>query len=122
MYNHSYELTYRENNDTQYRKELLHVFGLTQYTDDIFKHMDKLYEQVKEEYNEIFETLTKHNKLSIMCQTENNKFTLLFSWDLFYCNHQLIHAILSNKSRKIIQSCKTNLIQTIKELGAKSDK
>ena len=53
MYNYSLKLTYPNENDTVYRKELLEAFHLTEYTDQINRYIDNLYEEVKENYTDI---------------------------------------------------------------------
>ena len=53
MYNYSPVLSYRTKSDTVYRKELLDCFNMTEYSDEINKKMDILYNSVKEYYSEI---------------------------------------------------------------------
>jgi len=39
MYNYSINLSYREKDDTTYRKELLDCFHMNEYNDDIVKNI-----------------------------------------------------------------------------------
>ena len=118
MYNYSLQLTYKnldeEHSDTQYRKELLDVFYMKEYDEEMLKKQDVLFEKVKEEYGEIINYIINNDRLALIRNvSENDAFMILFSWDYFYDNHNLISAILKNKDRKIIEQLKQKLINII---------
>ena len=101
MYNYKLELTYREKDDTQYRKELLLVFGLTEYTDKINQYIDALYKDIKEEVKPVINSLLENDPLTMFSKLdENGCFMILFSWDYFHETHQLIRALLSKNGKK----------------------
>ena len=51
MYNYSLKLTYQDKaDDTIYRKELLEAFNLKEYTDEINRYIDELYNKVKDDF------------------------------------------------------------------------
>ena len=113
MYNYSLILTYKNNDDTTYRKELLEAFHLKEYTHEINKYRDQLYDQVKNEYSEVVQCLTQNDPLAMFRSlNEKDCFMLLFSWDFFYDNHQLLKAI-HNKTDDISLRKKT-LMDNIK--------
>ena len=118
MYNYSVKLTYKnldeEHSDTQYRKELLDVFSMKEYNEEMLKKQDELFKHVKGEYTEIIKNIISNDRLSLIRKVnENDAFMILFSWDYFYDNHNLINAILTNKDRKIIEQLKQKLINII---------
>ena len=117
MYNYSIKTTYLDldddKQDTQYRKELLQVFELAEYTNKINEHIDALYEKVKSQYQDVIQCV-KNNDPMVMFRTldENGCFMILFSWDFFYEHHQLLSAILSKQEN--ISDMKNLLIEKIK--------
>ena len=118
MYNYSINLKYKnldeEQSDTQYRKELLDVFSLQEYDEDMIKKQDTLFEKLKNEYSEITSCIINNDRLALIRNVnENDAFMILFSWDYFYDNHNLISAILTNKDRKVIDTLKKKLINII---------
>lgn len=118
MYNYSIKLQYKnldeEHSDTQYRKELLDVFSLKDYNEEIIKKQDTLFQQLKDEYTEITKCVINNDRLALIRNvSENDAFMILFSWDYFYENHNLIRAILNNKDRKVIDKLKKKLINII---------
>lgn len=118
MYNYSIKLQYKnldeDHSDTQYRKELLDVFSLKEYNEEIIKKQDTLFQQLKDEYTEITKCVINNDRLALIRNvSENDAFMILFSWDYFYENHNLIRAILNNKDRKVIDKLKKKLINII---------
>lgn len=118
MYNYSIKLQYKnldeDHSDTQYRKELLDVFSLKDYNEEIIKKQDTLFQQLKDEYTEITKCVINNDRLALIRNvSENDAFMILFSWDYFYENHNLIRAILNNKDRKVIDKLKKKLINII---------
>lgn len=118
MYNYSVKLTYKnldeEHCDTQYRKELLDVFSMKEYNEEMLKKQDELFKHVKGEYTEIINHIICNDRLSLIRKVnENDAFMILFSWDYFYDNHNLISAILTNKDKTIIEELKKKLINII---------
>ena len=118
MYNYSIKLQYKnldeDHSDTKYRKELLEVFSLKEYNEEIIKKQDTLFQQLKDEYTEITKCVINNDRLALIRNvSENDAFMILFSWDYFYDNHNLISAILNNKDRKVIDKLKKKLINII---------
>ena len=101
MYNYSINLSYPNNNDTTYRRELLECFGMKEYSDDINTKMDELYTQVKPYYVEIIALVKKNSQLAFLDLEDLSYFMLLFAWEYFYDNHLLLVGI-HNKSDQII--------------------
>lgn len=120
MYNYSINLIYRdlkdEKSDTQYRKELLDVFAMSEYTEEIIFKQDLLYKEVKEEYKEIIQLIKETDRLAFIRKfDEYDAFMLLFSWEYFYEHHMLIKAILTKPHNKNnVSLCKQNLFEKIK--------
>ena len=111
MYNYSIQLNYKnlsdDASDTQYRKEVLDVFSMNEYSEDMIKKQDALFEQLKDEYSEITKCIMNNDRLALIRNvSENDAFMILFSWDYFYDNHNLICAILTNQEREIIDELK----------------
>jgi hypothetical protein len=107
MYNHSLNLKYREiDSDTQYRKEVLEVFGMDEYTDSIIDNkINILQQKVGEFYNDVYPLVEKYDKLaSILGITKEHCFIILFSWEFFYENHAVLNAIFEKKPNDVIQS------------------
>ena len=101
MYNYSAILSYRDKNDTEYRKELLECFNMTEYTDEINKKIGELYIVVKEYYTDIINLIRDNNPFALMTALDEPAcFTLLFSWEYFVENHHLLVEI-HNKTNKI---------------------
>jgi len=118
MYNYSLQLTYKHLDDelsnTQYRKELLDVFSLNEYNEEMIKKQDILFNQLKNEYSEISNCIINNDRLALIRNiNENDAFMILFSWDYFYDNHNLICAILTNQDRNTINELKQQLINII---------
>lgn len=118
MYNYSIQLNYKnlsdDASDTQYRKEVLDVFSMNEYSEDMIKKQDALFEQLKDEYSEITKCIMNNDRLALIRNvSENDAFMILFSWDYFYDNHNLICAILTNQEREIIDELKKKLINII---------
>ncbi len=113
MYNYLTKLTYRDfENDEIYREELLKCFNLDEYTDNINSEIQKLYEIVKEHYPSIIESLKKNKKFAIFNITDDFLyFTILFSWDYFFENHEFIKSILNKSSN--YEKIKTDLINKL---------
>ena len=112
MYNYSLKLTYPNENDTVYRKELLEAFHLTEYTDQINRHIDNLYEKVKEHYTDIIQCLNENDPLMQFGKTNTEDcFMILFSWQYFSDNHELLRAIFTKSDDILVR--KNNLINKI---------
>jgi hypothetical protein len=114
MYNYSIELKYKnldiEDSDTQYRKEVLAVFSMKEYNQDMIKKQDTLFNVLKDEYKEIIKCIMNNDRLALIRNVnENDAFMILFSWDYFYDNHNLIRAILKKDNKNIIDNLKQKL-------------
>ena len=101
MYNYSAILSYRESDDTRYRKELLDCFNMDEYNDKIIENMNLLYEKVKDHYTNIITALKPKHPFSPFGNIEDRDcFMFLFAWEYFYEMHQLLIEI-NNKGDKI---------------------
>jgi|TARA_B100000795_G_scaffold93235_2_gene68226 hypothetical protein len=98
MYNYLLELTYKDiDSDEVYRNELLDVFGLSEYNDEVNKNIDNLYTEHAEFFKDVIISIRKHNRLSMVRELdENTAFMFLFSWEYFYETHEVLKAINSN--------------------------
>jgi len=98
-YNYSAKLGYRLGEDTLYRGELLSCFYMKKYDDEIIARMNELYDEVSQHYKEIIELVKNTNPLSkVRLLDDKSCFMILFSWDYFYENHQLLREINSKSS------------------------
>ena len=118
MYNYSLKLKYKtvseEETDTQYRKEVLDVFYMKEYNEEIIRKQDLLFDRIKDEYSEITKCIMNTDRLALIRNVnECDAFMILFSWDYFYDNHKLIRAILKKEQREIIENLKKDLINII---------
>ena len=112
MYNYSLKLTYPNENDTVYRKELLEAFHLKEYTDQINQYIDKLYEKVKEDYTDVIKCLHENDPLTQFRKIDTEGcFMILFSWQYFYDNHEFLRAIFTKSDDILVR--KTTLINKI---------
>ena len=101
MYNYSKNLTYKNcESDTQYRKELLECFYLTEYSNDINNKISKLYDKVKEYYIDIIELIRKNNPMHCFLSEPDDItcFTFLFSWEFLIYNHKILQGIESKSN------------------------
>ena len=101
MYNYSLILTYRDNNDTVYRKEILEAFNLKDYSNKINEEMDNLYILYIEQYYDIVKAIREYHPMALAGvafgkMKDEECFMLLFSWDYFYENHQYLQYIINN--------------------------
>ena len=118
MYNYSINLNYKNltdnDSDTQYRKEVLEVFSMKEYNQDIIKKQDDLFNELKEEYSQIIKCIMDNDRLALIRNvSDNDAFMILFSYDYFYDNHNLIRAILTKADKKTIDMLKQKLINII---------
>lgn len=118
MYNYSISLNYKNltdnDSDTQYRKEVLEVFSMKEYNQDIIKKQDDLFNELKEEYSQIIKCIMDNDRLALIRNvSDNDAFMILFSYDYFYDNHNLIRAILTKSDKKTIDMLKQKLINII---------
>ena len=119
MYNYSIKLTYKdleseEESDTQYRKELLAVFEMEEYTAGILEKQDDLFEKISHHYSDIISLIRNNDRLALIRNlTDKDCFMILFSWDYFNLNHNLISSILKEESMDELLQYKNNL----KEFG-----
>jgi len=112
MYNYSLKLTYRDQNDTVYRKELLEAFFLKEYTDKINKLIDDLYKSTLGEYSDIIKCLHENDTLTALGGLDESvSFMILFSWEYFYENHALLQSIIKKSDDILVK--KTALIDKI---------
>ena len=118
MYNYSIKLDYinrsNDESDTQYRKEILAVFDMKEYSSEMIKKQDLLFSKVEKEYDEILNYLKNNDRLALIRNiTKKDCFMILFSWEYFYNNHLLLQAILGNASQDRIKLMKDKLFLKI---------
>jgi hypothetical protein len=116
MYNYSLNLTYRDNNDTVYRKEILETFNLKEYSNKINEEIDNLYEIHKNYYIDIIKSIQEYHPMALASlafgkMKDKECFMVLFSWDYFYENHQYLHSIINNLDDILVR--KNTLIDKI---------
>lgn len=125
MYNYSIKLTYKdlesdEASDTQYRKELLAVFDMEEYTEEILEKQDNLFEKINHHYSDIISLIRNNDRLSLIRNlTDKDCFMILFSWDYFNLNHNLISSVLKEESVEILVENKHKLKEFILECSKK---
>lgn len=113
MYNYSITTTYLDiedaKQDTQYRKELLDVFGIKEYQNQtIMESIDYLYDKYKsnKQVDIILQTLISNTPF-LFRSDKKTAFTFLFSFENFY----LFHNALQQLER--ISNIKSNLYDKI---------
>ena len=89
MYN--FDLTIEYDNDEEYRQQILKVFNLSEYTDEITKGIDSVYEDIRE--NERFSQLLE--KRRIQC------FRKIRNWVWLSCFHMITLRHFTNVLRNI---------------------
>jgi len=111
MYNYSLKLTYHDmDSDDIYRKELLQVFNLKEYSDNAISEKIKyIIPIIASRFGEIFEELQKMNKFPFPLD-DHLCITLLLSWEYFHLFHKCIGEIKENKITDSI----TNLLNELK--------
>ena len=108
MYNYSINTTYLdiedENQDTQYRKELLDAFNIPEYRHDtIMKAMKNLFNKYKnnKQVIEILIALTTNETTFPIELTQETAFMMLFSFQNFYFFHKALCNLERNSSINI---------------------
>ncbi len=117
MYNYSINTTYLdiedEKQDTQYRKELLNVFNISEYRHDtIMQSMKTIFEQWKDNKQiiEIIKTLSDNETTFPIELSQETAFMMLFSFQNFYFFHKTLCELERNSKippelyNKIIQN------------------
>ena len=98
MYNYSVNVHYKnvKYNDNLYRKQLLEVFELKEYDDDVIsKKMKQLYNKIKD-YSQIKQIITllkqfKYAKIFIVNEEEENLYLIfMFSFEYFDLFHNCL--------------------------------
>ena len=119
MYNYSVNLTYRNENDTIYRRELLSCLNMSEYDNDgVNKKIDLLYDIFKEHFNDMLSFIKNNHPYSgIIPFDDKSCFMFLFAWEYFYETHQLLVEI-HNKGKDIADK-KTILFNKIKSENKK---
>jgi hypothetical protein len=115
MYNYSIDLTYRiKNSDRQYRNEILAVFNVKEYNEEIIDKQEKLLEKVESFYIDILDLVKTNDRLALIRNiNKNDCFCLLFSWDYFFENHSLLKAIFNKENKEVINTKKDILKKVI---------
>ena len=103
MYDYSTVLSYRDFDDTVYRKEILQCFNITEYSETINIEILALYEIVGSYYKQIIMEIKKNNNIAMLTGASSKEcFVLLFSWEYFYENHNLLNAINAAQKMKSV--------------------
>ena len=98
MYNYSVNVHYKNvnYNDNLYRKQILEVFDLKEYNDEIIsKKMKELYNKIKD-YSQIKQIITilkqfKYSKIFIVNEEEENLYLIfMFSFEYFDLFHNCL--------------------------------
>ena len=105
MYN--FDLTIEYDNDEEYRQQILKVFNLSEYTDEITKGIDSVYEDIRE--NEEFERLLEKAANSMLSEDKELGLVILFSYDHFPAFHDCI------KEYKELKIAPLDKINSLKE-------
>lgn len=104
MYN--FDLTIEYDNDEEYRQQILKVFNLSEYTDEITKGIDSVYEDIRE--NERFSQLLEKAANSMLSEDKELGMVILFSYDHFTAFHECIKEY---KKQKIAPLDKINSLK-----------
>ncbi len=104
MYNYSVNVHYKNvnYNDNLYRKQILEVFDLKEYNDEIIsKKMKELYNKIKD-YSQIKQIITilkqfKYSKIFIVNEEEENLYLIfMFSFEYFDLFHNCLKELNNN--------------------------
>ena len=96
MYDTAVTLTYTEIEDEdlsneKYQQEILSVFGIPEYTDELHEHITKLFKELNYPMNDVLQNVfTFSNDPEIL-------FMLLFSYQYFKHTHAFVSDILNKK-------------------------
>ena len=119
MYNYSINVHYKnvKYNDNLYRKQLLEVFDLKEYDDDVIsKQMKKLYNKIKD-YPQIKQIITllkqfKYAKIFIVNEEEENLYLIfMFSFEYFDLFHNCLKEL--NKDNVISDETFNKLLNAL---------
>lgn len=119
MYNYSVNVHYKnvKYNDNLYRKQLLEVFELKEYDDDVIsKKMKQLYNKIKD-YSQIKQIITllkqfKYAKIFIVNEEEENLYLIfMFSFEYFDLFHNCLKEL--NKDNVISDETFNKLLNTL---------
>ena len=118
MYNYDYKIKYNlvVESDSQYKKDILECFFLTNNDfDKIIVTQEKLFQQYQN--NDSFMSLlnfVKNNQKVIPCDLPiQTCLVLCFSFDYFYLFHKCLRDL--NKENKITETNLNNIINSIKK-------
>ncbi len=119
MYNYSVNVHYKnvKYNDNLYRKQLLEVFELKEYDDDVIsKKMKQLYNKIKD-YSQIKQIITllkqfKYAKIFIVNEEEENLYLIfMFSFEYFDLFHNCLKEL--NKDNVISDETFNKLLNAL---------
>jgi len=119
MYNYSVNVHYKnvQYNDNLYRTQLLEVFGLKEYNDDIISNqMKQLYNKIKD-YSQIKQIITllkqfKYAKIFIVNEEEENLYLIfMFSFEYFDLFHNCLKEL--NKDNVISDETFNKLLNAL---------
>lgn len=92
MYN--FDLTIEYDDDDEYRQQILKVFALSEYTDEITQGIDSIYEDIRE--NSEFCELLEKAANSMLSEERELGLVILFSYDHFPAFHECIKEFKKN--------------------------
>ena len=120
MYDFNINLTYHQkDNDTLFRKEMLDVFKLKKFSNDINKQVETLYHKYKnnKQVKNIINSMKKDPKFKKFQLFGNpddiTYFIILFSFDYFYLIHKCLQDL--NNNNKINENNYENLYKNVKK-------
>lgn len=94
MYNYSANLTYKDSeSDTIYRKEILDCLNEKEFSINITKKTDKLYDEHEDKYNKILKALKDKGDVLYSNLPNKGLFLVLFSWDYWFENHLYLQSL-----------------------------
>lgn len=104
MYNYSLNLTYYTSNDDDiYRKELLQVFNLQEYNNDIIiKNIINIIPIIDPYFEPIYKLMNEKNQFPFTLDKQTC-IILLFDWKHFYLFHECLKEIKCNNITNSIQ-------------------
>jgi hypothetical protein len=92
MYN--FDLIIEYDDDEEYRQQILKAFNLSEYTDEITKGIDSIYEGIR--MNEEFGELLEKAANSMLSEDRELGLVILFSYDHFPTFHECIKEYKKN--------------------------
>jgi len=97
MYNFSFEMTYKNKDNETYQKELLKVFNMETFNQEILMNkISILFSKFNNELKDIFEIIKKRYKFPFEID-DFSCFQILFSWENLETTHLFFQNYFKNK-------------------------